>query len=167
MFSPKPASCFILHQSGTQALGRSSMISFRSKVLYGSARTHFCFQLPEWCFNTFWSGQPCFSTAAPSTSVSYRTATVCSGTPCATHVHIPRASVMASTTHRKPKVTVGFQCRYAAGEQIGYILGRCLQRLRESHFPKTGWQEPEKEELTFSPEAGWDDVKLKTFAVIS
>ena len=51
---------------------------------------------------------------------------------------------------------------YYVGEKIGYVLGDASNAYGKV-ISKSWLARAKKEEVSFSPEAGWDDVKLKTF----
>lgn len=56
----------------------------------------------------------------------------------------------------------GWIPRYYVGEKIGYVLGDASNAYGKV-ISKSWLARAKKEEVSFSPEAGWDDVKLKTF----
>lgn len=136
-----------------ERLGRSSMISFRSSP-YGSTSHALANQN---AFNTFWSGQPLFYSSGHHISFidshsmfSHR----------ATRAH--NTILVNGIGQRIGTEGYGWIPRYYVGEKIGYILGDASNAYGKV-ISKNWLARARKEELTFSPEAGWDDVKLKTF----
>lgn len=136
-----------------ERLGRSSMISFRSSP-YGSTSHALANQN---AFNTFWSGQPLFYSSGHHISFidshsmfSHR----------ATRAH--NTILVNGIGQRIGTEGYGWIPRYYVGEKIGYILGDASNAYGKV-ISQNWLARARKEELTFSPEAGWDDVKLKTF----
>lgn len=136
-----------------ERVGRSSMFSFRSSP-YGSTSHALANQN---AFNTFWSGQPLFYSSGHHISFIDKHSMYCHR---ATRAH--NTILVNGIGQRIGTEGYGWIPRYYVGEKIGYVLGDASNAYGKV-ISKSWLARAKKEEVSFSPEAGWDDVKLKTF----
>ena len=136
-----------------ERVGRSAMFSFRSSP-YGSTSHALANQN---AFNTFWSGQPLFYSSGHHISFIDNHSMYCHR---ATRAH--NTILVNGIGQRIGTEGYGWIPRYYVGEKIGYVLGDASNAYGKV-ISKSWLARAKKEEVSFSPEAGWDDVKLKTF----
>ena len=136
-----------------ERVGRSAMFSFRSSP-YGSTSHALANQN---AFNTFWSGQPLFYSSGHHISFIDKHSMYCHR---ATRAH--NTILVNGIGQRIGTEGYGWIPRYYVGEKIGYVLGDASNAYGKV-ISKSWLARAKKEEVSFSPEAGWDDVKLKTF----
>ena len=108
-------------------------------------------------FNTFWSGQPLFYSSGHHISFIDNHSMYCHR---ATRAH--NTILVNGIGQRIGTEGYGWIPRYYVGEKIGYVLGDASNAYGKV-ISKSWLARAKKEEVSFSPEAGWDDVKLKTF----
>ena len=132
---------------------KSAMLSFRSSP-YGSTSHALANQN---AFNTFWSGQPLFYSSGHHISFIDKHSMYCHR---ATRAH--NTILVNGIGQRIGTEGYGWIPRYYVGEKIGYVLGDASNAYGKV-ISKSWLARAKKEEVSFSPEAGWDDVKLKTF----
>lgn len=156
----RPAIGYVFPETGLasfstnlERVGRSAMFSFRSSP-YGSTSHALANQN---AFNTFWSGQPLFYSSGHHISFIDKHSMYCHR---ATRAH--NTILVNGIGQRIGTEGYGWIPRYYVGEKIGYVLGDASNAYGKV-ISKSWLARAKKEEVSFSPEAGWDDVKLKTF----
>ena len=133
--------------------GKSAMLSFRSSP-YGSTSHAIANQN---AFNTFWNGQSLFYSSGHHISFTDKHSIYCHR---GTRAH--NTILVNGMGQRIGTEGYGWIPRYYVGEKIGYVLGDASNAYGKV-ISKSWLARAKKEEVSFSPEAGWDDVKLKTF----